>query len=56
MSSGYTEYIGDVGVFTKADAVQSARTCAELTPIPITVEVHNKLINEEIQKLREKLL
>ncbi len=56
MNSGYTEYIRDAGVYTKADAVQSARRCGELTPIPITVEEHNKLINEEIQKLKEKLL
>ncbi len=40
-SCGYTDYKYRAGVYTKEEAVQSAKSCEELTIIPIDILEHN---------------
>lgn len=55
-SCGYTEMRHRAGVFTKEEAVQSAKSCSELTLIVIDIEEHNKMIQAEIDDLKTRLL
>lgn len=55
-SCGYTQFRHKAGVYEKADAVSHARSCRELTIIPINIEEHNKAINEEINDLKTRLI
>lgn len=55
-SCGYTDYKYRAGVYTKEEAVQSAKSCDELTIIPIDILEHNKMIENEISELSSRLL
>jgi len=55
-SCGYTDYKYRAGVYTKEEAVQSAKSCEELTIIPIDILEHNTMINNEISELSSRLL
>src|SRR3990167_3077685 len=50
-SSGYTDYVLKAGVYTKEDAVSSAKSCNELSIIPINIIEHNDMMQNEINKL-----
>lgn len=53
---GYTDMKHRAGVYSKEEAVQSAKSCDELTIIPIDILEHNKMINNEISELSSRLL
>lgn len=55
-SSGYTAFINKAGVYTKQDAVSKAKSCSDLTIIPINIEEHNKMINDEINDLKTRII
>lgn len=55
-SCGYTDFQYRAGVYSKEEAVQSAKSCDELTIIPIDILEHNKMINNEISELSSRLL
>ena len=55
-SCGYTEFKYRAGVFTTEEAVSEARWCNEITIIPIDMDVHNKMIGDEIKDLQTRLL
>lgn len=55
-SCGYTDFKHRAGVYTKQEAVQSAKSCNELTIIPIDILEHNEMINSEISCLSSRLL
>jgi len=55
-SCGYTDRRDRAGVYTKEEAVSSARSCQELSIIPIDIKEHNKMIQFEINELNERLL
>lgn len=55
-SAGYTEYLSRAGVYKKEIAVDHARKCSELHIIPINIETHNRLINDEIADLQLLLI
>jgi len=53
---GYTDRITSAGVYTKEEAVSSAKSCDELRIKPIDIEEHNKKINEAIDDLKTRLI
>lgn len=55
-SSGYTDFRHRAGIFTKEEAVKSAKSCRDLTIIPINKDEHNKMINDEIDDLKTRLI
>jgi hypothetical protein len=55
-SSGYTDFRHRAGIFTKEEAVKSAKSCRDLTIIPINAIEHNKMINDEIDDLKTRLI
>lgn len=55
-SCGYTTYKFFAGVYTKEEAVSDAKSCNDLTIIPINVEEHNKYINTIISDLNTRLI
>lgn len=55
-SCGYTDFIHRAGVFTKQKAVSSAMSCRDLYIIPIDIEKHNKMIQDEIDDLKTRLI
>lgn len=55
-SGGYTEYVLHAGIYTKQEAVKSARSCDELSVIPIDEIVHNEMIETEIENLKKRLI
>lgn len=55
-SCGYTDFIHRAGVFTKKEAVNSGKSCRDLTIIPIDIEKHNKIIQDEIDDLKTRLI
>jgi hypothetical protein len=55
-SCGYTDYLAWAGVYSKEEAVSHAKSCDELVIIPISIENHNKVINETIADLTTRLL
>lgn len=55
-SCGYTEMKHRAGVFTKQEAISEGKSVDELTIIPINNSEHNYMINEEINKLKTRLL
>lgn len=55
-SAGYTDYITRAGIYEKERAVDHARRCSELSIIPINIERHNKMINDEIADLQSLLI
>lgn len=54
--SGYTDFRSRAGIFTKKEAVSSAKSCRELFIIPIDKEEHNKMINDEVTELQSRLI
>jgi hypothetical protein len=54
-SSGYTDMRYRAGVYLKKDAYNSALSCRDLTIIPIDIEEHNKMIQDEINELSTRL-
>lgn len=55
-SSGYTSHKTQAGVYTKEEAVSSARNVRDITVIPIDIEKHNERINNEINELKTRLI
>lgn len=55
-SCGYTDFKVKAGVYTKEEAVSHARSCNEITVVPIDIEEHNKYIMEEINELKERYI
>ena len=53
---GYTDAISRAGVYIKAEAVSHARNVTEISIIPIDKVKHNKLINLEIERLKNRLV
>ena len=54
--SGYTDYLSRAGVYEKADAIDSAKKCRELTLIPITTHEHNAMILLEVRDLLTRII
>jgi len=54
--AGYTDNKAEAGVYTKEDALNSAKTCDELIIIPINIDEHNQMILNKINKLTDKLI
>lgn len=54
--NGYTEYVHKAGVYTKIDAVKQAKSCNELSIVPINVQEHNQMILTEIDSLKSSLI
>lgn len=52
-SCGYTYREEEAGVYLKADAVQSARSCRDLTLVPTTHEAHRESIEKRIKMTQE---
>jgi hypothetical protein len=55
-SCGYTEMIHRAGVFTKEEAVSSAKSCSDLKIIPINIKEHNLMLEKEINDLKTRLI
>lgn len=55
-SSGYTDFRNRAGVYTKQEAISSAKSCGELTIIPINIHEHNKMIHDEIDDLKTRII
>lgn len=55
-SCGYTSHKTQAGVYTKEEAVSSAKNVREISVIPIDIEEYNKLINDEINELKTRLI
>lgn len=53
---GYTSNKTDAGIYTKNDAISQAKSCDELTIIPINSDTHNQTILEKIEKLQTKII
>ena len=53
---GYTGIREKAGVYTIKEGVNHARNILELHISPIKIEEHNKRINEEIDKLKKRLI
>ena len=53
---GYTDMQHRAGVFDKKSAIKSARMCKELDLVAINIEVHNKMIQDEIDELETRLI
>jgi hypothetical protein len=55
-SCGYSEYKTNAGIYTKEDAVSKAKSCNYLFIVPIDIIEHNKVIKDEIEELKSKIL
>lgn len=55
-SCGYTDFAFWAGVYTKEEAILAARSCADLSIIPINVKEHNEMIQKEISNLTTRLI
>jgi hypothetical protein len=55
-ASGYTSWMSFAGIYAKEDAVGHGKSCDELQIIPIDNPEHNKMIEEQIQDLRLRLI
>jgi hypothetical protein len=53
---GYTDIQARAGVYIKQEAVDHAKHCREVTVIPIETKKHNKMILEEIEDLKKKII
>lgn len=54
--SGYTYVRFEAGVYPKDEAVKTARHCSDIRLEWVDEEEHNKMINQKIQELRDKLI
>jgi len=55
-SCGYTDFRTRAGVFTKEEAVNSGMRCDELSIIPIDIDEHNKILQEEINHIQSRII
>lgn len=55
-SCGYTDFTTRAGVYTKAEAIEHARSCRDLTIPTIDIDYHNKCLLEEIQSMASRLI
>lgn len=55
-SSGYTDFLHMAGVFTKEEALKSARHCIDISLVPIDITEHNAMILEKIMDLSTRLI
>jgi hypothetical protein len=55
-SCGYTERQARAGIYSKEEAVSHARGCAEISLKPVIASEHNKLLQEEIDEMRSRLI
>lgn len=53
---GYTERITEAGIYDKSDAIESAKSCRELSIHPIDIEEHNNIIQSKIKELNLLLI
>lgn len=53
---GYSEYVRNAGVYKKEEGVRIGFNYTEFTIIPINIEEHNKMIQDEINYLNKKLI
>jgi hypothetical protein len=53
---GYTQFKFSAGVYTKEEAVLSARSCEELRLEPISIEEHNLLMRDKIKDLESRII
>jgi len=54
--NGYTEYSIKAGVYEKSDAVRHAKSCDELTIVPIKIDEHNERILKTIEDLKTRII
>lgn len=55
-SCGYTDFKYKAGVYSKEDAVSSAKSCRDLRIERIDIDEHNQMIKDRIQDLNTRLL
>jgi len=55
-SCGYTDFRNKAGIYTKEDAVSHAKSCSDLSIIPIDIKEHNEMIKSEINDLSSRLI
>jgi hypothetical protein len=55
-SCGYTSLRYEAGVYPKEEAVRHAKSVREIRLEWVDIEEHNKMINEKIRDLKERLL
>ena len=55
-SCGYTDMINRAGIYLKKDAVSKAKSCKDLYLVSIDNSVHNKMIQDEIDDLKTRLI
>jgi hypothetical protein len=55
-SSGYTSMQHMAGVYTKEEAVSSAKSCKDIRLSVINIEAHNKMINDVIAELSSRII
>jgi len=55
-SCGYTDFRHRAGVYTKEEAVSSAKSCRDIWVRVIDIDEHNEMINKEIKELESRLL
>lgn len=55
-SCGYTDMRHRAGVYSVLEAISHAKSCRDLTIIPIDISEHNEMINKEIEDLQTRLI
>lgn len=55
-SCGYTSHLIFAGVYGKEYAVSCAKSCEDLDIVPINIGEHNKMITDEIEDLKTRLI
>lgn len=55
-NSGYTDFRQYAGVYTKEEAVSSAKSCRDLRIIPIDISEHNEMIQSEVNSLLTRII
>ena len=53
---GYYSQVEKAGIYTKKEAVSSARHCSDIVIVPIDIEAHNALLQSRISELGLKLI
>lgn len=53
---GYTDFKHRAGVYSKEEAVSSAKSCSDIRIMRIDINEHNQMINDEINELKTRLL
>ena len=55
-SCGYTSIIERAGVYPKAEALQHARGCNEISLKPVDIQQHNKRLTDEMASMYSRLI